>query len=144
MRVSLFGLSPRCINLMNPKSKLVWLVLSTFLFNQLFEVLLYAYVYLCFQFGFQYMLSLFGFIDTHVFTGFSDFLLTSDFPFKLTGQCLYPYAWIISLDYVHVCLPMHATWLHFTYSLGTFLTPLDFHVQILDLRLFWAPCCWSE
>jgi len=38
------------------------------------------------------MLFLFKFIDTHVFTELSGFLLTSDFPFKLTGQCKYPNA----------------------------------------------------
>ena len=29
---------------------------------------------------------------------------------------------------VHVCLPVHATWLHFIYSLGCFLTTLELHV----------------
>ena len=38
------------------------------------------------------MLSLFEFIDIHVFTGFSGFVPTSDFSFKLTDQCIYPNA----------------------------------------------------
>jgi len=93
---------------------------------------------------FQYMLSLFGFIDIHVFTRFSGFVPTSDFSIKLTGQFMYPNVWITSLDHVHVWLPVHVIWLHLTYSLGSFLTPLDLHVQILDLGSCWDPRCWSE
>ena len=39
---------------------------------------------------------------------------------------------------IHVCLSMHATW-HLSYhSLGSFLTPLDLHVQILDVGPWWT------
>jgi len=47
--VSLFRLSPRCINLINPKSKPIQLVLSTLVFNILLDVLSYAFVYICSQ-----------------------------------------------------------------------------------------------
>jgi len=49
--------------------------------------------------------------------------------FIYTG--LYMCAWTTSLDHVHVCLPVHATWPYLTYSLGYFLTILDLHVHIL-------------
>ena len=38
-------------------------------------------------------------------------------------------------DPVHVWLPVHATWLYFTHSLGYFLTTLDRHIQISELGL---------
>jgi len=60
------------------------------------------------------------------------------------GQCLYLHAWNTSLDHVHVWLPMHANWLHLTYSLGYFLTTLDLHVQIQEPGPWWAYCSWSE
>jgi len=47
-------------------------------------------------------------------------------------------------DPIHVCLLVHATWFHLTYSLGCFLTTLDLHVQILKrsesvVESFWEP-----
>jgi len=41
-------------------------------------------------------------------------------------------------DPVHVWLLAHATWLHFMYSLGCFLTTLDQHVQISKRGTWWA------
>ena len=57
----------------------------------------------------------------HMFIWFLGFLLISNFPFKITGHYLYVYAWIKSLDHVHVCLTVHATWPHFMYSLAFWL-----------------------
>jgi len=45
---------------------------------------------------------------------------------------------------IHMCLFVHAVWLHFTYSLDYFLTILDLHVQIPELGVVDFPYCWSE
>ena len=39
---------------------------------------------------------------------------------------------------IHVCFPVHTTWLHFTYSLGYFLTTLDLHAQIPEFEMKWT------
>jgi len=58
-------------------------------------------------------------------------------------------AWTTSLDHVHVCLLVQATWLHFTYSLNYFLTTVNLHVQILKhsgsvVESFSGNLVWSE
>jgi len=58
MRVFLFGLFLRCINLMNSKSEPVQLVLSTLIFIALLYISLHAYVSMCSQYDFWYMLLL--------------------------------------------------------------------------------------
>ena len=45
---------------------------------------------------------------------------------------------------VHVWLPVHANWLHLTYSLGYFLTTLNFHVQIWESGPWWTCWSWSQ
>jgi len=79
MRVCLFGLFPRRINLMNPSTELVQLVLPHLRIDTFLDVLFHA----------------------------------------------------------RVCMLMHATWHSFYYSLGSFLTPMPTHVQILELKLKW-------
>jgi len=39
---------------------------------------------------------------------------------------------------IHVWLPVHVTWHSFYHLLGSFLTLLDLHVQILELELKWT------
>ena len=46
----------------------------------------------------------------------------------VTVHCLYLHACTTSLDHLHMCFPVHATWLHLTYALGYFLTTLDLHI----------------
>ena len=84
----------------------------------------------------------FRFIDTHVL----DFKFTNDFLILIyvTGHYLYLYAWITSLDHVHLWLPEHANWIYLTYSLCCFLTTQDLHVQILECKLWWPCCSFSE
>jgi len=57
MRVSLFGLSPWRINLVNPYSELIQLVLSIFVFIACLIYLSHVYLYLSSQHRFLYMLS---------------------------------------------------------------------------------------
>ena len=43
------------------------------------------------------------------------------------------YAFQLNLP-IHVCLLVHATWIYLMYSLGSFMTTLNLHVQILKFR----------
>jgi len=89
---------------------------------------------------------MFFYSDLSIYMYFLTFRLTIDFLIfvHVTGHCLYMYAWITTLDHIHVLLSEHANWLYFTYSLGYFLTTLDLHVQILESELWWPYCSWSE
>ena len=73
MRAFLFGLSPRCINPMNPQSELVQLVLSRLVFN---TCLMSLHMFICINshaiiFDACFLYS--GFIVTCMFTGFQIF-----------------------------------------------------------------------
>ena len=108
IKVSFFGLSPRCINLMNLKSELVYLVLSIFIFDTLLDVSLHIYV-LVMTMRFSIHAFLFIFIKTRV---------------------LVP--------------ARHLTFI--TPLIEEFLTPLDLHIQILELgtwslKLVDSPSC---
>jgi len=112
MRVFLFGLSPRCINLMSLKSKLIQLVLSTpylthYLMSHCMPVCVYAHDMVFDSVSSIRVLSL------YVCTLDFEFPSESWFSLIFTGQRLYLYAWIISLDHVHMCLSVHASWPYF-------------------------------
>ena len=86
---------------------------------------------LCSRYGFRYMLSLFGFIVIHVWTWFWVFFTDFMISLHVSGQCLYLYTWIISLDDVHMCLSVHNGLIFVL--VGLLLTTLNLHVQIYEL-----------
>jgi len=63
--------------------------------------------------------------------------------------CFYGYSMLAWITYmtrfsVHVCLLVHTTWFHFTYSLDCFLKTLNLHVQILELAPRQTPLLWTR
>jgi len=105
---------------MNPAIELIQPVLPTSTYNTLFDCI-------CSRHYFLYM--------TCLPSGLVLILL-----YILFNACLLD----LSTRYitsVHVCLPVHATWLHFMYALDCFWQPLDLHVQILEFRPWWTSCC---
>jgi len=83
-------------------------------------------------------------LSIHIYLLDFDFTTNSLTSLLFSSQYLYLYVWTISLWSVPIWLPMHANWLHLTYSLGYFLTTLDFHVQIQEPGPWWPYCSWSE
>ena len=112
LRVSLFELSSRRTNLMNLDFGLLQLFLPTSTYN----------TFMCDR------------IYTHI-TDYFTFLhvLVLIYLHLLFTVCLVDLRTWPTVIPAHVCLPVHATWLHFMYSLGYFLTIPDLHVQNPEL-----------
>ena len=125
------------------KSELIQLVLSILVFIRCLIYLSHIYLYLNPRHCFQCMLSDSDLLIYMYLLDFRFIIVPLIFIY-VTSNCLYLYAWITSLDHVHVWLPEHANWLYLMYSLGCFLTALDPHVQILKSGPWWPYCSWSE
>jgi len=97
------------------KGFLVWIIPSTYQSNE-------SKVWACTT----------SFVHTCIYWFTWCFRLCFCVPMLTTQFSTYAFQFDLS---IHMCLLVHATWPHFTYSLGSFLTTLDLHVQISELRV---------